>query len=262
MRSKVADVRAPQPTAPLVHVPLTGRHAVVTGATGGLGKAIAEALAALGARLTLVARSAGALDRMSAEFAAKGLSATPLPLDLTDAPAVRSGIASLGRIDILVNAAGTNVPRPIEEVTDEQVDLMLGLNLKAVIVAIQAAVAQMARGGVVLNLSSQMGHVGAPSRSVYCASKHGVEGLTKALGVELAPRGIRVVSLGPTFVETPMTRPMFEDEAFRESVLGRIPAGRMACAEDVARAAAFLVSDAAAMITGTSLIMDGGWTAQ
>ena len=119
-----------------------------------------------------------------------------------------------------------------------------------------------ARPGVVINLSSQMGHVGAPTRAVYCATKHAVEGLTKALGVELAPDGIRVVAIAPTFVDTPLTRPYFEDEAFREAVMGSIPMGRLATVEEVAAAAVFLAGDGASIITGTSLLVDGGWTAR
>jgi NAD(P)-dependent dehydrogenase (short-subunit alcohol dehydrogenase family) len=253
---------APLAMSLVADLTLADRHAVVTGATGGLGRAIAEAIAALGARVTLVARSGTATVDMAAEFAERGLMATGLALDVTDAPSVRATFAGFDRLDILVNAAGTNVPRPIEEVTEAEIDLMLGLNLRATILASQAAASRMGRGSVVLNLSSQMGYVGAARRTIYCATKHGVEGFTKALGVELAPRGIRVVSLAPTFVETPMTRPMLEDAAFRDSVLGRIPLGRLASAQDVAQAAAFLVSDAAAMITGTGLVVDGGWTAQ
>jgi NAD(P)-dependent dehydrogenase (short-subunit alcohol dehydrogenase family) len=118
------------------------------------------------------------------------------------------------------------------------------------------------RRGVVINVTSQMGHVGAANRSVYCASKHALEGLTKALAVELAPAGIRVVSVAPTFVDTPMTRPMFEDSGFRSEVLSSIPLGRLGAPDDVAAAVVFLAGEGASMITGTSLLVDGGWTAR
>ena len=140
---------------------------------------------------------------------------------------------------------------------------MIGLNLKAVFRTGQSAARVMLRhgSGSIIHISSQMGHVGAPGRTLYCATKHGVEGLTKAMGVELAPDGIRVNSVAATFVDTPMTRPMFENQEFRDTVLGNIAAGRLASIEDVAAAVLYLASPGAAMVTGTSLRVDGGWTA-
>lgn len=185
-----------------------------------------------------------------------------MPVDLGNLSTLSELLGSLRRVDILVNNAGTNRPMPFEQVTSEDFDHLMNLNLRGAFFAAQAVLDSMPRGGVILNIGSQMGHVGAKNRTVYCATKHGLEGLTKALAVELAPRGIRVVSLAPTFVETPMTRPMFADATFRDEVLSRIPMGQLGQPEDIAAAAVFLASDAARMVTGTSLLIDGGWTAQ
>ena len=165
---------------------------------------------------------------------------------------------------MLVVSAGTNIPEPLLDVTEEHLDALLALNVRAVFVTVQAAARRMvdAGGGSIVLLSSQMGHVGAAGRTVYCATKHAVEGLTKAAAVELAPHGVRVNAVAPTFVETPMTAPFLADPAFREEVEGRIPLGRLGRVEDVAAAVVYLVSDAAALVTGTSLLVDGGWTAQ
>jgi NAD(P)-dependent dehydrogenase (short-subunit alcohol dehydrogenase family) len=164
-----------------------------------------------------------------------------------------------------VNAAGTNIPEPFLQVSERSLDALLEVNVKGTFLAAQAAARRMVaggRGGAIVNLSSQMGHVGAAGRSVYCATKHAVEGLTKALAVELAPHGIRVNSVAPTFVETPMTAPFLADEAFRAEVTGRIPLGRIGTVSDVTGAVVFLASPAACLVTGTSLVVDGGWTAQ
>jgi NAD(P)-dependent dehydrogenase (short-subunit alcohol dehydrogenase family) len=173
-------------------------------------------------------------------------------------------IAALPKLDVLFNNAGTNRPKPIAEVSEEDFDFVAGLNLKAAYFVAQAASVKMAEqgtGGVIINVSSQMGHVGAPNRTLYCATKHGLEGLTKALAVELAPNGVRVNSLAPTFIETPMTASFFADPDFRSSVLSKIKLGRLATLADVVGAAVFLASDAAGFVTGTSLLVDGGWTA-
>ena len=244
---------------------LDGAVAVVTGAGRGLGRGCAFALAGAGAELVLVSRTGDELERAASAIRAAGGKAAPLPCDLTDRGAVEAAFGSLDRIDVLVNNAGMNVPEPFLEVSGDHLDRIVALNVKASFTAAQAAARRMVaggRGGAILNMSSQMGHVGAPNRSVYCMTKHAVEGLTKALGVELAPHGIRVNSIGPTFVETPMTRPFFEDPAFREDTLRRIALGRLGRIEDVMGAVVFLCSPAAAMITGASLLIDGGWTAQ
>jgi NAD(P)-dependent dehydrogenase (short-subunit alcohol dehydrogenase family) len=168
-------------------------------------------------------------------------------------------------LDILVNNAGMNVPLPITEVTPEVLDQMLTLNIRSAFLASQAAAKSMLESGtkgVIINITSQMGHVGSPRRTVYCMTKHALEGLTKALAVELAPAGIRVNSVAPTFIETPMTRPMFEDPAFKSFAQEMIPLGRIGTPDDVAAAVVYLASPAANLITGTSLLVDGGWTAR
>jgi NAD(P)-dependent dehydrogenase (short-subunit alcohol dehydrogenase family) len=185
--------------------------------------------------------------------------------DVTDPRQVREAVNSLERVDILVNNAGTNVPEPFLKVSEENLDKVLAINVKGVFLAAQAAARRMVEQheeGSIINISSQMGHVGAPNRTVYCATKHAVEGLTKAMAVELAPHKVRVNSVAPTFVETPMTKPFLEDEELRQDILSRIPFGRLGRVEDVTGAVVFLASPAAALITGTSLIVDGGWTAQ
>lgn len=185
--------------------------------------------------------------------------------DVTDSRQVEEAVDFLEQVDILVNNAGTNVPEPFLEVSEDNLDRMLAVNVKGVFLVAQAAARRMVErgeGGSIINISSQMGHVGAPRRTVYCATKHAVEGLTKAMAVELAPHKVRVNSVAPTFVETPMTKPLLEDETLREDTLSRIPLGRLGRVEDVTGAVLFLASPAAGLITGASLLVDGGWTAQ
>jgi len=195
--------------------------------------------------------------------------ANALSCDVTDAGALKRAIAALPALDIMVNNAGTNIPEPFVDVSEAHLDRLLSLNVRAAFLAAQAATRKMleapdrsVRGGAIVNMSSQMGHIGAAGRTVYCLTKHAIEGLTKALAVELAPSRIRVNSVAPTFAETPMTAPMFQRKEFSDWVHARIPLGRLAQPEDVAAAIVFLVSPSAAMITGTSLLVDGGWTAQ
>jgi NAD(P)-dependent dehydrogenase (short-subunit alcohol dehydrogenase family) len=185
--------------------------------------------------------------------------------DVTDSRQVGEAVDFLEQVDILLNNAGTNVPEPFLEVSEDNLDRMLAVNVKGVFLVAQAAARRMVErgeGGSIINVSSQMGHVGAPRRTVYCATKHAVEGLTKAMAVELAPHKVRVNSVAPTFVETPMTKPLLEDETLREDTLSRIPLGRLGRVEDVTGAVLFLASPAAGLITGASLLVDGGWTAQ
>ncbi len=248
---------------------LDGRVALVTGAGRGLGRACALALAAEGAEVHLVARSRDELDALAAEIAAAGGRAQALPCDVTDGAAVRRAFEAVPVLDVLVNNAGGNVPEPFVEVSEVHLDRLLDLNVRAAFLVAQAAARRMlahpdrrARGASIVNMSSQMGHVGAANRTVYCMTKHAIEGLTKAMAVELAPQGIRVNTVAPTFVETPMTAPMFARPEFGRWVLDRIPMGRVGTPEEVAAAVVWLASPAAGLVTGTSLKVDGGWTAQ
>lgn len=244
---------------------LDGKRAIVTGGGRGLGCAIAAALAEAGAHVTVVARSKTEIEALSNSLNARGLQSTSHVLDVLDTPAVKHSFASGPIFDILVNNAGTNRPKWIQDVTEEDYDAVADLNLRAAYFVSQGFAGRLIaekRPGAIINITSQMGHVGAARRSVYCLTKHGLEGLTKALGVELAPHGIRVNSVAPTFIETPMTRPFFEDEAFRAEVLSKIKLGRLGVPADVTGAVVFLASDAAGLITGTSLKVDGGWTAE
>jgi NAD(P)-dependent dehydrogenase (short-subunit alcohol dehydrogenase family) len=237
---------------------LVGRQALVTGASRGLGRAIAIALAREGARTIAVARASDDLQSLAAELQPDG---EVWEADVTT-DALLSRIEALEGVDILINNAGTNVPQAFLDVDVGTLDRILDLNVRTTFRISQAAARRMAKGSTIINITSQMGHVGSPRRSVYCMSKHAIEGLTKALAVELAPAGIRVNSVAPTFVETPMTAPMLADPEFRAFVQRMIPLGRTASPEDVAAAVIYLASPAAGMITGHSLLVDGGWTAQ
>lgn len=240
------------------------RIAVVTGAGRGLGRGCALALAAQGAQLVLAARNRDEIESVAEAIRAAGGVATAFGCDVTKDSDVHRLFASLDRCDILVNNAGANRPQPFLQVDVSTLDELLALNVRSMFVVAQAAATLMARAGsgIIINISSQMGHVGAPNRTVYCMTKHAIEGLTKAMAVELGPAGIRVNAVAPTYIETPMTRPYFENEAFRQDVLRRIPLGRIGTVADVAAAVTFLASPAAGLITGTSLLVDGGYTAQ
>lgn len=243
---------------------LDGRRALITGAGRGIGHAIAAAYAHAGAEVTLCARTATEVEASAQELRRAGFLAQSMVGDVTDVASFGALVAQQGPFDILVNNAGTNRPRPIHEITPDDYDAVMNVNLRAAYFAAQAVTSGMikaGRGGVVINMSSQMGHVGAPNRTLYCASKWAIEGFTKALAAELGPQNIRVNSICPTFVDTPMTKPMFEDPAFKASVLSQIKLGRIAQVSDITGAAVFLASDAAAMMTGSSLVVDGGWTA-
>jgi NAD(P)-dependent dehydrogenase (short-subunit alcohol dehydrogenase family) len=242
-----------------------GRVAVVTGAGRGIGRGCALALAEAGADIVAVARTRAEIESVSEEVEASGVAARAVVCDVTKARRLERVMRSLDRVDVLVNAAGANRPEPFLDVSERSLDALLAVNVKGTFLACQAAARRMVAtgaGGAIVNVSSQMGHVGAPRRSAYCATKHAVEGMTKALAVELAPHGIRVNAVAPTFVETPLTAPFLAEEAFRADVLERIPLGRIGTVGEVAAAVAFLASPAASLITGASLLVDGGWTAQ
>jgi NAD(P)-dependent dehydrogenase (short-subunit alcohol dehydrogenase family) len=248
---------------------LDGKTALVTGAGRGIGRAIALALATAGAELVLVSRTRSQLDEVALEIASAGGNARVAPFDVTDTAAVCNAFAGLGGLDILVNNAGINRPQPFLDVDEATLDLLLGLNVRAAFLVAQAAARLMVApngakggGGVIINMSSQMGHVGSErDRTVYVMTKHAIEGLTKAMALELAPKGVRVVSIAPTFVQTPLTRPFFDDPETRRWILDRIPLGRGGTVEEVAQAVVFLASPAASLVTGSSLLVDGGWTA-
>jgi NAD(P)-dependent dehydrogenase (short-subunit alcohol dehydrogenase family) len=238
---------------------IVNKHAVVTGGSKGLGRAICIALAEAGASVTAVARDAVALE----DFAKEYPSIKMWQADVND-PAFGTELAQR-RVDIFVNNAGTNHPMPMVDVPVAVLDQMLNLNVRAAYLGAQGAaraMVQAASGGVIINITSQMGHVGSPGRTVYCMTKHALEGLTKAMAVELASNNIRVNSVAPTFIETPMTAPMLAKPEFRSFVDTMIPLGRIGKPEDVAAAVLYLVSPAASMVTGTSLLVDGGWTAR
>jgi NAD(P)-dependent dehydrogenase (short-subunit alcohol dehydrogenase family) len=244
---------------------LDGRRALVTGAGRGIGLAAAAALAQAGAHVVLVARSESEIGQAAADIRADGGSAEPLTLDVTDLPAVRAAIDAQAPFDVLVNNAGTNRPRSFLEVTEDDFDAITTLNQRAAYFVAQAIARRMVAAGArgsIIHMSSQMGHVGGGRRTVYCMTKHGIEGLTKAMAIDLAPFGIRVNSIGPTFIDTPLTRPFFQDATFREDTLRRIKLGRLGTVEDLMGAVVFLASDAAALVTGTALVVDGGWTAE
>ena len=239
---------------------LDGRKAFITGAGRGIGRACAVALAEAGAEVWLAART-----RAEVEAAAGEIRGHAVVCDVTQTDELREAIAALPSLDVFVNNAGTNIPEPFVEVSEEHLDRLLNLNVRAAFLAAQAAARKMLEcksRGVIIHISSQMGHVGAVNRSVYCLTKHALEGLTKATALELAPHGIRVVSVAPTFIETPLTKPMFAKPEFARWVQDRIPLGNPGKPEDVAAAVVFAASPGAGLITGTSLIVDGGWTAQ
>ncbi|MFY0612469.1 MAG: SDR family oxidoreductase [Hyphomicrobiaceae bacterium] len=248
---------------------LNGRTALVTGAGRGLGVGIAHGLAQAGADVILVARTASEIDKTAADINADGGRARALVLDVTDDAAVARTFAELPSLDILVNNAGTNIPQDFVDVESSALDALLQLNVRAAFLVAQAAVRRMLtdvdrldRSGAVVNITSQLGRVAMRGRGVYTMTKHALEGLTKAMAIELAEKNIRVNSVGPTWVDTPMTRPALENPVLRKDVIESIPMGHLAQVEDVVGAVVFLSSPAAGMITGTSLVVDGGWTAR
>jgi NAD(P)-dependent dehydrogenase (short-subunit alcohol dehydrogenase family) len=244
---------------------LDGKRALVTGAGRGLGLAAAGALADAGAHVTLAARTASEIEAAAEQIRGRGQQADTLVLDVTDLAATQQAIAEAEPFHILINNAGTNRPKLLLDVTVEDFDAIMDLNVRAAYFVAQAVARRLLEAkqpGSIVNISSQMGHVGAARRTVYCASKHAMEGFTKAMAVELAPHNIRVNSVGPTFIETPLTRPFFDNPAFKAEVLSKIKLGRLGQLHEITGAIVFLASDAASLVTGSALVVDGGWTAE
>jgi NAD(P)-dependent dehydrogenase (short-subunit alcohol dehydrogenase family) len=248
---------------------LEGQIALVTGAGRGIGATIARYLAEAGAEVVLLSRTLSELQTVAQQIAEAGGRSSIRQCDVIDSKALRAIIDELPRLDILVNNAGTNIPEPMIEVSDEHLDHLLNLNVRSCFIAAQAAVKKMLqdpdrvkKGGSVIHISSQMGHIGSPNRTVYCATKHAIEGLTKAMAIELAEQNIRVNSVAPTFVDTPLVRQVVNTDEKRAFLFSKIPLGHLAETEDIAAAVAYLASPAARMVTGTCLKVDGGWTAQ
>lgn len=240
------------------------RRALVTGAGRGIGEACAVELARSGCDITCVARTRSDLDDTARQIRALGRRGDVVPGDVTDDRTLAEAFAQ-APVDLLVNAAGTNHPEPFTEVPLKRFDELVALNLRATFAACQLAARGWiadGREGVIVNVSSQMGHVGARHRSVYCATKHAVEGLTKALAVELGPLDIRVVSVAPTFIATPMTADALADPDQRTEIVDQIPLGFVGEPRDVAHAVVFAASERARLLHGASLIIDGGWTAR
>jgi NAD(P)-dependent dehydrogenase (short-subunit alcohol dehydrogenase family) len=244
---------------------LDGRRALVTGAGRGIGLGAATALAEAGAHVTLCARGEGELGIAASALAQRGWSVETLQLDVTDLGQMTKSLGAVQPFQILVNNAGTNRPMPMVDVSADDFDAIMNLNVRAAFFVAQAVAKRLLSEGLsgsLINVSSQMGHVGSARRSLYCASKWAMEGFSRAMAIELAASGIRVNTLCPTFIETPMTMPFFVDGAFKEDVLSRIKLGRLGTIEDLMGAIVFLAGDASALMTGSSLMVDGGWTAE
>ncbi|MGA1683596.1 MAG: SDR family NAD(P)-dependent oxidoreductase [Gemmobacter sp.] len=243
---------------------LDGRRALVTGASSGIGLGAAAALAEAGAEVTLAARRAPELEAVRDAIRAAGGRAEALALDITDLEATGAAVAARGPFEVLVNAAGIARHTPALMTTPEDYDAAMGLNLRAAYFltrAVAAGLIAAGRRGSLINISSQMGLVGGPERAVYCANKHALEGMTKAMALEWAPQGVRVNTLCPTFIRTPLGEQTLRDPARRAWILSKIKLGRVGEIADIMGPVVFLASDASAMMTGTHLLIDGGWTA-
>jgi NAD(P)-dependent dehydrogenase (short-subunit alcohol dehydrogenase family) len=241
---------------------LNGQRALVTGASSGIGQACAVALAEAGAQVTCVARGADRLAATVEEMRAEGWQAEAMALDVGDVEQVQRAIGAMSSLDILVNSAGLARHSPALITTPQDYDAVMHVNLRAAYFMSTAAAAKMkGQGGSIIHISSQMGHVGGIDRAVYCASKHGLEGMVKAMAIEWGPDRIRINTLCPTFIRTPLTTQTFDDPERAAWVRGKIKLGRIGEVEDIMGAVVYLASKASSLVTGTSLLVDGGWTA-
>lgn len=243
---------------------LTGKRALVTGATSGIGLGAVAALARAGAHVTCVARRPGPLAELGTALEAEGLAHAALALDITDLGAMRDAIDVNGAFDIVVNSAGMARHGPALEADPQDFDATFNINLRAAyFLSVAAARGMIAagRGGSIIHIGSQMGHVGGPDRSVYCASKHALEGMTKAMAVEWGKERVRINTVCPTFVRTPLGEQTLRDPSRRAWIEEKIKLGRVGEIEDIMGAVLYLASDASLLVTGTALLVDGGWTA-
>ena len=243
---------------------LDGKRALVTGASSGIGEAAAVALAEAGAEVTLVARRADALERVATEMRAEGWNATPLPLDITHMEAAEAAVLTNGPFDILLNSAGLARHSPAIDTTVDDYDAVTDLNVKAAYFLtrnVARGLLDAGKPGSLINISSQMAHVGGIERGVYCATKHAVEGFTKSMAIEWGRAGIRVNTICPTFIRTPLGEQTLAIPERRAWIEDKIKLGRVGEVEDIMGAVTYLASDASALVTGSSLLIDGGWTA-
>ncbi len=243
---------------------LDGKRALVTGASSGIGLGAAAALAGAGASVCLLARRAGSLEAVAADIAAAGGSAEAVACDMADLDALSAVLAARPAFDVVVNAAGTARHGPALETRPADYDAVMGLNLRAAyFLSVETARAMIDAGrpGSIIHISSQMGQVGGVDRAVYCASKHGLEGMIKAMAIEWGPHRIRINAISPTFIRTPLTQATFDNPERRAWIEQKIKLGRTGEVEDIMGAVVYLASDASALVTGGALLVDGGWTA-
>ena len=244
---------------------LDGRNALVTGAGRGIGMGASIALAEAGANVTLVSRTENELKTLSDYLNNKGHNTSFVSLDVNNESDVKNLIENSDPFEILVNNAGTNRPAKLVDTKIEDFDYVMSLNVRSVVSLTKVVVDKMIKNkvkGSIINVSSQMGHVGGPNRTTYCSSKFAIEGFTKSLAIELALDGIRVNTVCPTFIQTPMTEPFLKDDEFKKATIGMIPLGRLGEIKDIMGPFVFLASDASSLMTGSSVLVDGGWTAR